>query len=75
MKLFADKLFEELLPEERVSIGRITVLKTSDPFVRDMTNLYPVLSRQGGMPVPHVTAGDVDEGAGFLFYSQPQVAA
>jgi hypothetical protein len=61
--------------ENRSSISRITVLKTSDPFVQDMTRLYPVPGQQGGIPLSQVTAGGVTEGAGFVFYSQPAVAA
>ena len=50
---------------------RITVLKSSDPFVRDMTKLYPVT--EGPIPIGQVTAGEVTEGSGFVFHSQ-QVA-
>lgn len=68
-------LFEALTPEYRAALGRVTILKTTDPFVRDMTRLYPVLTKQGGVPVQQLAAGDVTEGAGFVFYSQPEVAA
>jgi hypothetical protein len=67
-------LFETLTPEERAALARVTVLKTTDPFVRDMIRFYPVLTSQGGVPVQQLAAGDVTEGAGFVFYSQPEVA-
>lgn len=73
--LIARELHEIIDEENRPAISRVTVLKTGDPFVRDMTFLYPVHTREAGIPVSQVTAGDVSEGAGFLFYSQPEIAA
>jgi len=64
----ARALNEVLGAENRNSISRITVLKTSDPFVKDMTSLYPVTGE--GVPLRQVTAGRVTEGSGFIFYSQ-----
>lgn len=61
--------------ENRIAVSRVTVLKTSDPFVRDMTNLYHVSGHQRGLPLSQVIAGGVTEGAGFVFYSQPEVPA
>jgi hypothetical protein len=72
-RVIAHALHESLGAENRAAISRITVLKTSDPFVRDMTRLYPVLGREGGVPLGQVTAGDITEGAGFVFYSQPEI--
>ena len=72
-RVIAEQLYESLSLERRPAISRVTVLKTADPFVRDMTRLYPVLGRQGGIPLRQVTAGDVTEGAGFVFYSQPEI--
>jgi hypothetical protein len=69
IRTIARALNEELGLENRNSISRITVLNTSDPFVRDMTSLYPVAGPDG-VPLPHVTAGRVTEGGGFVFYSQ-----
>jgi hypothetical protein len=69
--LIAHALHDELDPDNWPAISRVTVLKTSDPFVRDMTYLYPVAS-PGGVPVGRVTAGDVDEGSGFIFYSKKE---
>jgi len=62
--LIARELHQELGLENMSSVSRITVLKTSDPFVRDVTNFYPV-----GTPIPQLTAGDIS-GSGFILYSQ-----
>jgi hypothetical protein len=70
-RFLAEKLFEYLSPDERAGISRITVLRTTDPFVKDMTRLYQVNGT--GVPLQQVTAGGVTEGAGFVFYSQPEV--
>jgi hypothetical protein len=69
----ARALHETLGFENKAAISRITVLRTADPFVRDMTRLYPVLNREGGVPLHQVTAGEITEGAGFVFYSQPEI--
>ena len=68
-RLIAYALNESLGLENQRAISRITVLKTSDPFVRDMTKLYPV-TRGSRVPLPQLTAGEVTEGAGFILYSQ-----
>jgi hypothetical protein len=70
----AREIHQSLRPETRPAISRITVLKTTDSFVRDMTRLYPRPNREGGVPLSHLTAGNV-EGAGFLLYSQPEIPA
>jgi hypothetical protein len=67
--LIAHTLHDELNPDNWPAISRVTVLKTSDAFVQEMTYLYPAAS-PGGVPVGRVTAGDVDEGSGFIFYSK-----
>ena len=67
--LIAHALHDGLDPDNQSAISRVTVLKTTDPFVRDMTFLYPVAS-PGGVPVSQVTAGDISEGSGFIFYSK-----
>lgn len=72
-RLIAQELHPALKPEHRAAVSRITVLSTGDPFVRDMTRLYPV--PPGGAPLNQVTAGGITEGAGFVFYSQPEVPA
>jgi len=55
--------------ENQRAISRITVLKTSDPFVRDMTRLYPATPGVR-IPIQQVMAGPVSEGSGFILYSQ-----
>jgi hypothetical protein len=67
--LIARTLHDEMDPTNQPAISRVTVLNTRDPFIRDMTLLYPEAS-PGGVPVGRVTAGDVDEGSGFIFYSK-----
>jgi hypothetical protein len=68
-RLIARVLNESLGLENQRAISRITVLRTSDPFVRDMTRLYAV--RPGArVPLSQVTAGEVTEGSGFILYSQ-----
>ena len=77
-KAIVEAIYEDLQLENRPALSRVTVLKTTDPFVRDMVqfmgSLYPILPRQGGVPVSQITAGGI-EGAGFVFYSQPAVPA
>ena len=77
-RLIAQELHTSVGLENRPSVSRVTVLKTADPFVRDMTQFmaksYPVLPRKGGVPLSYLTAAGVT-GAGFVFYSQPEVPA
>jgi hypothetical protein len=68
-RLIANTLNATLETENQSAISRITVLKPTDPFVRDMTKLYPV-ELGSRIPLAHVTAGEVTEGSGFIFYSQ-----
>ncbi len=68
--LIAHKLHDLLGTENQSAISRVTVLKTTDPFVRDMTFLYPVTTPGAGIPLSQITAGDVSEGSGFIFYSK-----
>jgi hypothetical protein len=74
-KVIAHALHESLNLSNRIAVSRITVLKTDDPFVRDMTRLYPVPGGQGGIPLSQVTAGGITDGAGFVFHSQPEIPA
>ncbi len=67
--LIAEALNRGLEPQDKGAISRVTVLKTSDPFVRDMTKLYPVAG-PGGAPLNQVTAGQITEGSAFVLYSQ-----
>lgn len=71
----ARELHLSLELENRGAVSRVTVLKANDPFVRDMTHLYQVSGDQGALPLGQVVAGGITEGAGFVFYSQPEVAA
>lgn len=73
--LIAKELHEGLGEEVRTAISRISVLKTNDRFVREMTSLHPVLNSKRAVPVSPVIAGGITEGIGFLFYSQPEVPA
>ncbi|HME12505.1 MAG TPA: hypothetical protein VKF79_06580 [Candidatus Acidoferrum sp.] len=73
-KIIARELHQTLGLENKLAISRVTVLKTGDPFVRDITRMYPVLAHEG-VPLNQVTADGVTDGAGFLFYSQRKVAA
>jgi|SRR6267378_1932970 len=67
--LIAYALHDGMDPDNEPAISRVTVLKTTDPFVRDMTFLYPVAS-PGGVPISQVIAGDISEGSAFVFYSK-----
>jgi len=64
-RLIAHELHLSLGLENRVAISRVTVLKTIDRFVQDMTHFYSSVSRRGGDPITQLTAGGVT-GAGFL---------
>lgn len=72
-RVIAQELHETVGLENRAAVSRITVLNMADPFVRDMTRLYPV--PPGGAPLNQVTAGGISEGAAFVFYCQPEVPA
>jgi hypothetical protein len=67
-RLIAEALDKNLAFHVKGAISRVTVLKTSDPFVRDMTKLYPVADPDG-TPIATVTAGEVSEGSAFVLYS------
>ena len=68
--LIAQALHDGLDSEHQIAISRVTVLRTDDPFVRDMNFLYPVPLGSKGLPVALVTAGDISEGGGFVLYSR-----
>lgn len=70
-RLVVERMHEILDSDARRSIARVTVLRTTDPFVRQMVTLYsyPVQGPGGGIPIPNLTAAD-REGAGFLFYAK-----
>jgi hypothetical protein len=68
-RLIANALNQNLGLENQISVSQVTVLKTSEPFVRDMTNLYPVLKPGFPIPVTQLNAGDLS-GSGFILYSR-----
>jgi len=72
-RVIARSLHERLGLENKAAISRVTVLRTSDPFVKDMARLYPMMSPGGGVPIKQVTAGGITKGAGFVFYSLPEI--
>lgn len=74
-RIIAEELHKQVGPENRSAVSRITVLRTSDPFVMDMARLHPYASSGGGVWLTQVAAGDVTEGAGYIYYAQPAVAA
>jgi len=54
--------------QDKLAISRVSVLKTKDPFVRDMTRLYDV-----GSPLDtpvQMPAGEITEGSAFILYSK-----
>jgi len=67
-RLVAEALYKEVGLENKSAISRVTVLKTNDPFVREMTNLYPV-APGSRVPVQQLSAGELT-GSGFILYSR-----
>ena len=67
-RLIANALNQNLNLENQGSVSRVAVLKTSEPFVRDMVSLYPV-SPGSRVPINQLTAGELS-GSGFILYSQ-----
>jgi|HubBroStandDraft_5_1064220.scaffolds.fasta_scaffold277338_2 hypothetical protein len=61
--------------ENRSAISRVTVLKTSDPFVQDMTALFQVSDPGTRLPISNVAPDGIPVGSGYVFYSQPNVPA
>jgi hypothetical protein len=68
--LVAQALHDGLDTEHQIAVSRVTILRTDDPFSRDINFLYPVASDSKGLPVPVVTAGDISEGGGFVLSSR-----
>jgi hypothetical protein len=66
-RIIAHALNQGLRWENQRAISRITVLKITDLFVRDMIGLYPGTTRP--VPVAQVTAGEVNDGSGLVLYS------
>ena len=61
--------------ENRSAISRVTVLKTSDPFVRDMTALFQVSDPGARLPISNVAPDGIPVGSGYVFYSQANMLA
>ncbi|MGB2624021.1 MAG: hypothetical protein WA857_21455 [Candidatus Acidiferrum sp.] len=61
--------------ENRSAISRVTVLKTIDPFVRDMTGLFQVSDPTTRLPISNVAPDGIPVGSGYVFYSQPTLLA
>jgi hypothetical protein len=66
-RLIANALNQYLSLENQGSISRVAVLRTSEPFVRDMTNLYPV-TPGARIPINQLNAGELS-GSGFILSS------
>lgn len=66
--LAAHELHLKLELENKAAISRVTVLKTSDPFVRDMIYFHRAAKPGTPIPVGQLTVGDVT-GSGFILYS------
>lgn len=73
-RLIAGLLSGDVEFQDKHAISRVTVLKTTDPFVRDMTRLYPDIGANGPKPINQLTAGSVNEGSGFVLYSRRAAA-
>ncbi len=60
----------DLSLENRSAIARVTVLPTSDPFVREVTSNFNVSSPGAEQAVRNFTADGVPVGSGHIFFSQ-----
>jgi hypothetical protein len=69
-RLVIQALSAGLDSENKRSISRVTVLPTTDPFVREIVSYYQVASPGAGQWIRNVSADGVPIGNGFLFYSQ-----
>jgi hypothetical protein len=70
-RVIARELHQGLSLENKSALSRVTVLKTDDPFVEEMMNLYPEIGDAAGVPLKQMTAGGVIEGGAFIFYLRP----
>lgn len=68
--LIAQALHDGMDSASQPAISRITVLETTDPFVRDMNFLYPLDPGGSWVPITHVMVEDITEGSGLLLYSK-----
>jgi len=67
-RVIAREVYAGLSLENKGTLSRVTVLRTDDPFVEDMVNLYPEVGEMTGVPLRPVNAGGVTEGGAFIFY-------
>ncbi len=63
-------LNEGLGLENKQTISRVTVLPTSDRFVREITSIFSVSSPGSGQWIHNQSAAGIPIGAAFIFYSQ-----
>jgi hypothetical protein len=56
--------------ENQSAVSRVTVLKTSDPFVREMNALFQVSAPGSRQEIDHVAPDGIPVARGILFYSQ-----
>lgn len=64
-------LSEGLGPENKHAISRVTVLPTTDRFVREVTSTYQIASPGAGQWISNASVAGVPMGAYFVFYSRP----
>jgi hypothetical protein len=58
--------------ENKSAISRITVLPTTDPFVRQVVFYAGSVGLPHSMPVRNLTFAGIPIGSGVVFYSRPQ---
>jgi hypothetical protein len=63
-------LSEELGVENKQLISRVTVLPTTDPFVREITSMYQVASPGAEQFITNTSAAGIPIGVGYILYSQ-----
>jgi hypothetical protein len=64
-------LSEGLGFENKHAISRVTVLPTTDPFVREVTSTYQIASPGASQWITNASVAGVPMGAYFVFYSRP----
>lgn len=63
-------LSEELGPENKLLVSRVTVLPTDDQFVREITSMYQVASPGAEQWVTGISVAGIPIGVGYILYSQ-----
>jgi hypothetical protein len=64
-------LSQRITVEQQPAVARVTVLKTSDPFVRELTGFLPMSTPRSRQEIRGVAFDGIPVGRGILFYSQP----